>query len=65
MIARPDPVSANLIDAFENLWSGYVFEPVRLLIHSPHTSPAGISVLCSYYETVQIKGNLKVRFPLI
>ncbi len=43
----------DLIDVFEDLWCGYIFEPVRLLIDSPHGSVAAMSVLCSYYEAIE------------
>ena len=43
----------DLIDVFEDLWCGYIFEPVRSLIDSPHGSVAAMSVLCSYYEAIE------------
>ncbi len=48
-----NPSTSDLVDVFEDLWLGCVFEPVRSLIHSPHGSVAAMSVLCSYYEAIE------------
>lgn len=48
-----NPSTSDLVDVFEDLWRGYVFEPVRSLIRSPHGSVAAMSVLCSYYEAIE------------
>ena len=48
-----NPSTSDLIDVFEDLWRGCVFEPVNSLILSPHGSIAAMSVLCSYYEAIE------------
>ena len=48
-----NPSIEDLIDVFEDLWRGCIFEPVRSLICTPHGSVAAMSVLCSYYEAIE------------
>lgn len=48
-----DPTVEDLIDVFEDLWRGCIFEPVKSLIASPHGSVAAMCVLCSYYEAIE------------
>lgn len=47
------PSNSDLIDVFEDLWNGYIFMPVRLLLDSPHGSISAMLVLCSYYEVIE------------
>lgn len=48
-----NPSTSDLVDVFEDLWRGCVFEPARSLIRSPHGSVAAMCVLCPYYEAIE------------
>ena len=48
-----NPSFADLVDVFEDLWTHYIFIPVKRLINMPHGDIAAMTVLCSYYEAIQ------------
>lgn len=48
-----NPSFIDLVDVFEDLWQGYIFNPVRYLLDLEHCDIAAITILCSYYEAIQ------------
>jgi hypothetical protein len=48
-----NPSFSDLIDVFEDLWRHYIFNPVKCLIEMPYGDIAAMTVLCSYYESIQ------------
>ncbi|HYE35301.1 hypothetical protein [Methylocaldum sp.] len=48
-----NPSFLDLVDVFEDLWRNYIFSPVWLLLNSPHGDIAAMTILCSYFETIQ------------
>jgi len=46
------PSFIDLVDVFEDLWQGYIFNPVRYLLDLEHGDIAAITILCSYYEAI-------------
>jgi len=48
-----NPSFDDLVDVFEDLWSHYIFEPVRSLLAMPHGDIAAMAVLSSYFEAIE------------
>jgi len=48
-----DPTIDDLIDVFEDLWIGYVFEPVEMLLNNEHGHVAAATLLSSYFEAIE------------
>lgn len=48
-----NPSFSDLVDVFEDLWMHYIFRPVKCLIDMPYGDIAAMTVLCSYYESIQ------------
>lgn len=47
-----NPTFSDLIDIFEDLWNGYIFSKVQLLLNTPHGDVAAMTVLSSYFEAI-------------
>jgi len=47
------PSFDDLVDVFVDLWRHYIFVPVKCLIEMPYGDIAAMTVLCSYYESIQ------------
>lgn len=47
-----NPQVEDLIDVFEDFWSGYIFSQCELLLKNPNGDVAVITLLCSYFEAV-------------
>ena len=48
-----NPTVGDLIDVFEDLWQSYLFDPVNVLLSSPNGDVAAMTLLSSYYESIQ------------
>lgn len=48
-----NPTIDDLIDIFEDLWTGYVFLPVEELLNNEHGHVAAATLLSSYFEAIE------------
>lgn len=49
-----NPNFSDLVDVFEDMWEGYIFSPVWILLNSPNCDIAAMTLLCSYFESIAI-----------
>ncbi len=54
-----DPTCTDLIDVFEDAWKGYILNQVKLLLENPNGDIAGMTLLCSYFESIEALHNGK------
>ncbi|WP_141247010.1 hypothetical protein [Halomonas salipaludis] len=48
-----NPTVDDLIDVFEDLWIGYVFSPVEMLLNNQYGHVAAATLLSSYFEAIE------------
>lgn len=48
-----DPTCTDLIDVFEDAWKGYVLDQVEMLLGNPNGDIAAMTLLCSYFESIE------------
>lgn len=48
-----NPTVDDLIDVYEDIWAGYVFSPVEVLLNNEYGHVAAATLLSSYFEAIE------------